>query len=163
MSLADKYLVDEISKNYDSVKYSAFYYKDRGNDKLHAGPVWDYDIAYGNTNLENEEINSPGDITQLLFGNRFEDHIFSELLKKGEFKELVKDRYAEAFEPFLIELTDGIIDRQAEKLRASAAMDDKRYEAYKAESGKDFEGSVRKLKDFIRQRKAVTDKEFLDR
>ena len=42
-----------------------------------------------------------------------------------------------------------------------AADGDKRYEAYKKESGKEFEVSVRELKDFIAQRKKVMDREFL--
>ena len=162
-SFADKYLVDEISKNYDSVKYSAFYYKDRGNDRLYAGPVWDYDIAYGNTNLDDEELNSPDGISSLLFGTRFEDNIFSELLKKKEFKNLVEERYTQVFEPFLNEHTEEIIDAKADVLKDAAAMDDKRYEAYKKERGKEFEVSVRELKEFIAQRKKVTDKEFLNR
>ena len=161
VSFADKYLVDEISKNYDSVKYSAFYYKDSGEDKLHAGPVWDYDIAYGNTNLDDEALNSPYGISNLLFGNRFEDNIFSELMKKDEFRKLVESRYTAVFEPFLNELTEGIIDRQAELLRSAAAMDDKRYEAYKKQRNKEFESSVKELKEFILKRKAVTDREFL--
>ena len=153
--------MDEISKNYDSVKYSAFYYKDSGEDKLHAGPVWDYDIAYGNTNLDDEALNSPYGISNLLFGNRFEDNIFSELMKKDEFRKLVESRYTAVFEPFLNELTEGIIDRQAELLRSAAAMDDKRYEAYKKQRNKEFESSVKELKEFILKRQAVTDREFL--
>ena len=161
VSFADKYLIDEISKNYDAVKYSAFYYKDKGDDALHAGPVWDYDIAYGNTNLEDYDINSPYGITNLLMGNRFKDNIFSELMKKDDFKREVAVRYAEVFEPQLKELLDAGIDMDAEKLMSAAAMDDKRYEAYKTEAGKFFAPSVDRLKEFIKIRKEVLDREFL--
>ncbi|MCR5625951.1 MAG: CotH kinase family protein, partial [Lachnospiraceae bacterium] len=50
-SFAEKYLVEEFSKNVDAVRFSSYYYKDKGG-KLFAGPVWDYDAAYGNVKLE---------------------------------------------------------------------------------------------------------------
>ncbi len=46
-SLAKVALVNEVAKNPDWLKYSStFFYKDRGK-KLVAGPVWDFDLAYG--------------------------------------------------------------------------------------------------------------------
>jgi len=43
------YLVNELLKNNDAVFYSSvFLYKDR-NAKLSMGPVWDFDLALGNT------------------------------------------------------------------------------------------------------------------
>ncbi len=151
-SFADKYLIDEISKNYDAVKYSAYYYKDHDPDVLHAGPVWDYDIAYGNANVDKDDINSPEGLTFLLMGDRFKDHIFSKLMEREDFRARVRKRFDEVFLPVIGELLNGEIDRQADKLRYGAAMDDRRYEAYKAETGKIFEVSVDKLKSFIKTR-----------
>lgn len=47
-SLIDTYLVEEFNKNLD-VGYDSFYlYKDAGG-KLTFGPVWDFDLAFGNS------------------------------------------------------------------------------------------------------------------
>ena len=46
-SLARYYLVQEFSQNPDAFYSSTFFYKPAGEDKLYAGPVWDFDVAYG--------------------------------------------------------------------------------------------------------------------
>lgn len=43
------FLVNEISRNIDGYRISSFFHKDK-NGRLKAGPVWDFDIAYGNAN-----------------------------------------------------------------------------------------------------------------
>ena len=48
-SFIDYFLSDEVSKNVDGYRISSYLYKDR-EKTLKAGPVWDYDIAYGNAN-----------------------------------------------------------------------------------------------------------------
>jgi len=47
MSLIDWYICTEVSANIDGF-YSSYFYKDRDDEKLYWGPLWDYDIAYGN-------------------------------------------------------------------------------------------------------------------
>ncbi len=49
-SFADYFLLTELSKNPDGYRHSTFFFKDKGADaKLKAGPVWDFNEAYGNT------------------------------------------------------------------------------------------------------------------
>ena len=45
-SFIAKYLVEEVSKNIDCSSTSQYFYKDK-DGILYAGPVWDYDWAYG--------------------------------------------------------------------------------------------------------------------
>lgn len=50
-SLARMYLIQEFSMNLDSGITSFYFYKDSyitGDGKLHAAPVWDFDVALGN-------------------------------------------------------------------------------------------------------------------
>jgi len=49
-SFIDYFLVNEMSKNVDGYRLSTFLYKDRHSKggKITIGPVWDYDIAWGN-------------------------------------------------------------------------------------------------------------------
>ncbi|MBE6771821.1 MAG: hypothetical protein E7547_06755 [Ruminococcaceae bacterium] len=50
-SLAKMYLINEWASNMDASLTSTYFYKPAG-DKLYAGPVWDFDIAFGNNDLE---------------------------------------------------------------------------------------------------------------
>ena len=47
LSLANWYLATELSGNIDGF-FSTYFYKDRDDDHLYWGPLWDYDIAYAN-------------------------------------------------------------------------------------------------------------------
>jgi hypothetical protein len=49
-ALVDYIIINEISKNIDAYIFSTYMYKDRDSKggKLTMGPVWDFNIAYGN-------------------------------------------------------------------------------------------------------------------
>lgn len=49
-SFIDYMLLTELCRNVDGYRISAFFYKDddRTDPLLHAGPVWDFNIAFGN-------------------------------------------------------------------------------------------------------------------
>jgi spore coat protein CotH len=42
------YLISELTNNPDAYDSSYYLYKDGTDDKIHAGPVWDFDLALGN-------------------------------------------------------------------------------------------------------------------
>lgn len=46
-SLIDWFIGEEISANYDATFGNIYTYREAENDKLHFGPMWDLDIAYG--------------------------------------------------------------------------------------------------------------------
>ena len=48
-TLANWYVATETSGNPDGF-YSTYFYKERDDDRFYWGPLWDYDIAYGNDN-----------------------------------------------------------------------------------------------------------------
>lgn len=54
-SFIDYLIVNEVSRNVDGYRLSAYFYKDRNskNRKIFAGPVWDYDLAFRNANYCN--------------------------------------------------------------------------------------------------------------
>ena len=55
LSLADWYICTEVSANIDGF-YSIYFYKDQQDSALYWGPLWDYDIAYGNDyRMKNEQ------------------------------------------------------------------------------------------------------------
>lgn len=46
-SFIDFILVNELAGNVDAYQFSTFFHKDRGG-KLRAGPIWDFNLTYGN-------------------------------------------------------------------------------------------------------------------
>ena len=46
-SLARCYVIAELSQDGDAYRSSTFFYKPSGEEKLYAGPVWDFDSVYG--------------------------------------------------------------------------------------------------------------------
>lgn len=54
VSFAQWYLVKELAIDGDAIGNSMYFYKDGANDKIHMGPVWDFDYGFGNvTSLSN--------------------------------------------------------------------------------------------------------------
>jgi hypothetical protein len=51
-SFVDMVIMNELSKNIDAYRLSTFLYKNNAskNNRLFAGPVWDYSIGFGNAN-----------------------------------------------------------------------------------------------------------------
>ncbi|MCX6303150.1 MAG: CotH kinase family protein [Bacteroidia bacterium] len=49
-SFVDYFILGEITRNVDTYKKSRFYYKDKdsNDDRIHSGPVWDFDWAWKN-------------------------------------------------------------------------------------------------------------------
>jgi len=49
-SFVDYFILVELSKNTDGYRLSTFLHKDRDSKdpRIHMGPVWDYDLAFGN-------------------------------------------------------------------------------------------------------------------
>lgn len=50
-SFVDWYLINEIAKNSDANFWSSCYMNLKRGEKLKMGPIWDFDIAFGNMNL----------------------------------------------------------------------------------------------------------------
>jgi hypothetical protein len=51
-SFADYILVSELTKNVDAYRLSTFLHKNK-NGRLIAGPIWDFNLAFGNANYHN--------------------------------------------------------------------------------------------------------------
>jgi hypothetical protein len=51
-SFVDYFIMVELSRNTDGYRLSTFLHKDRDakDPRLHMGPIWDYDLAFGNAN-----------------------------------------------------------------------------------------------------------------
>lgn len=49
-SFVDHFIIKELAKDVDAYRISSYYYKEKDSDggKMFAGPVWDFNIAFGN-------------------------------------------------------------------------------------------------------------------
>lgn len=51
-SFMDFFIINELARNIDGFRLSSYFHKPR-EEKIIAGPVWDFDIAWGNANYYN--------------------------------------------------------------------------------------------------------------
>ncbi len=163
-SFVQKYLVEEISKNYDGGVTSSFFYKpeDGVSSKIFAGPVWDYDVAFGNCNLD-EIASNPRGITRL------NDHVygtdvFAQLYEKEDFYARIVTLYKEEAVPYLEYLLKEGIDQMVKETRASAQMDSLRWESLenRYQYYQSYDNDVRYLKYFIEQRMQFLNEVWLE-
>ena len=54
-SFVDNFILNELSKNVDAYRLSTYFHKDKDSKggRLNAGPVWDYNLAFGNADFCN--------------------------------------------------------------------------------------------------------------
>ena len=162
-SFARKYLIEEISKNYDAVSGSQYFFKDsdRVDPLIYAGPSWDYDLSFGNIAYRGE---SPeGDyMIKLRIG---QTNLYSRLGKHEDFMQLIGENWREVFRPAAAILTGEAppsgksrlrsLDEYSAQLEASAGMNAVRWgkpNVASARAGKDFSSGVKALNKWIRKR-----------
>lgn len=163
-SFIQKYLVEEISKNYDGGVTSSFFYKPENavSQRLYAGPIWDYDVAFGNCNLDAIASNPIGvtKLTNHIYGT----DLFAALYDQPDFYGQMVGMYEEKALPYLNALLDGEIDRMVEESRLSAQMDSVRWESLenRYQYYDNYDNDIRYLKYFIEQRKDFLNEVWLE-
>lgn len=156
-SFAKSFLMDELACDTDAGLTSMFFYKDRNDEKLYAGPTWDYDNAFGERNSDVE----PGYDYQLSVVNTTADSLFTldwyaRLYENPQLQKQIIEEY-KVLLPYLEEILDTKIDQYMEEIRASVAMDKIRWNSkniWGDFSGKypEYELNVRYMKYFLAKR-----------
>lgn len=154
-SFAQKYILEELTKNNGAGATSSFFYKpqDRVSTKLFAGPVWDYDKAFASITGINE---STGDLCYLTLRDSNPTTLFWQLNQHPEFKEAVSACYEGFFSDYMQKIVDEKIDEYASQIRMSVYMDQIRW----GEGGDDllyFDCQVERLRAFVRMRRQFLD------
>lgn len=153
-SFVGKYLVEEVSKNIDSSSTSQYFYKDR-DGLLCAGPVWDYDWAYGaDREQEGIDYSDPEGLAANQVTGAF---TWWQLLYYNDaFYEQVTAVYEESVYPWLGELTDSLLASWEEELSESAVMDYLRWGRVSSGTAEDaaarYHSEVEEVRDFLRIR-----------
>lgn len=56
-SMVDYQIINELTKSVDGYRFSTYFYKDK-NDKIFAGPIWDFNLGYGNVDYWADAVNT---------------------------------------------------------------------------------------------------------
>ena len=147
------YLINELTNDTDANRYSVFYYKDKGT-KLFAGPIWDYDIAWGNDFLGK-------DVRCSFFRNGW----YGTLYDNKTFYDCLTGQYESRMRPVLEKLLEEDVDTLRSEIRSSIEMDDARWahsDSYTRRSDlRDWDQAVDWLKDYVEKRTAYFNEVWL--
>ena len=161
-SFVRKYLLEEVTANYDGGVASSYFYKDSDtiDGRLYAGPVWDYDVSWGNSPAYLGQISTSPERLSRLASHSDSSVWFQNLYHKPEVYEKIVSCYAQEISPYLTLLADEILPMLDEITAASAAMDQVRWEDQYAKNGYSGDRSeqITFIADYIKARK-----DFLDR
>ena len=103
-SLAKCYLLMELSQDGDAFLTSTYFYTPQGEEKLYAGPVWDFDYTYGLFGSQNNgaRLSDPEGLTAA-FNSRFS----IKLLSIPGFQKEVQRVYEEELYPLIANVALG--------------------------------------------------------
>lgn len=151
-SFVAKYLIEEISKNIDCSSTSQYFYIN-ADGLLTAGPVWDYDWAYGVVRTEHDiDFNQPtGFSTRNVPGSLIWWQI---LYYNNSFYNEVVRTYNNILYPYLMELTNTTLCEWETALTESAVMDYLKWNRATSEEAarKEYHNQVESMSTFIEQR-----------
>lgn len=119
-SFIDWFLLHELTYNLDSCFHrSCFMYKDRGG-KLKMGPVWDFDLAFGNLYYDNPKYDDWATVGSSNSNSYIDVNWFNYLLNDPKFRDKARARWAEVNDG-LLECAYSAVDGNKKLLSAPAA------------------------------------------
>jgi CotH kinase protein/Chitobiase/beta-hexosaminidase C-terminal domain/Fn3 associated len=163
-SFIDHHIIVEATKNIDGFRFSTFYYKDRGG-KVNMGPIWDWNLSFGNAN------GKQGWLPQYWYWPQLDDQQYSyfrRLFEDPDFAQRYVDRWAELRTNILAsaniikridELAALLQEAQARNFQKWPIMGLSVHPNYFV--GDSYDEEVRWLKQWIQTRLAWIDNQFL--
>lgn len=169
-SLALKYMIEELSENYDGNSSSQFFFKpaDSVSEKFFSGPVWDYDSSFG-TYAQKHNARKVLNPSCLWIGNGEWTGWYPTLWRRADFKAQVAELWNSRMKPCVEVLLGsrsageetGVlrsIAAYAEEISASVAMDRIKWprvlqpaEDAIAWTGGTFQQNIDFLQDFLQR------------
>lgn len=157
------YAINEWSSNMDCGLTSTYMYKPQGDDKLYAGPVWDFDIALGNNNNNRYGCNymNPEEFT-VCFGRQYKNTIFGQadikkvptlfnaLCQKEDFVAGVKTVWDNEILDAVNSMNENGIDDYADKIEGSAVANAIRWNIYGTSDIDAIKSNFRADVDFVK-------------
>jgi hypothetical protein len=147
-SFVDWYLINEITKNNDACFFSSCYMNLKRGEKLKMGPLWDFDIAFGNINYNGCDTPDGFWIKNVPWYDRlFQDPVFVARVK-------------ERFDYFYNHQSDilNFIDNQVQYLSRSVEENDIRWNIINSKIWPrenvigDYQDEIEFMKDWMKER-----------
>lgn len=161
-SFVKYYYIEEMAENSDSCRTSLYMYRDGADDRLHMGPVWDFDKAVGYSMRGKYGGNTGNDYVsniQDYMGEGKDLTWYTELFKIPEFckaaQEIYRDQICEVFGE-----AGGLIEQYRSQIRNSAEANFARWEITEIPEEcdhepylyEDWEEAVDGLKQWVEER-----------
>ena len=147
-SFVDYMLIAEIASNVDAYALSTYYHKDRGG-KLRAGPVWDYNLTYGNDLFQWGYDRSFTDVWQFNYSNTGA-YFWNDLFSDATFKCYASKRFNEVTTtgaPLNYETISDLIDATVTLISEAVVRENERWNTIE-----DFSGEITAMKSWIQER-----------
>jgi hypothetical protein len=150
-SFVDYMLMAEIASNVDTYVYSTYYHKDRMG-KLRAGPVWDYNLTFGNDLFDAFDIyydRSFTDVWQFKYLNQGA-YFWGELFADATFKCYLSKRFNEITAtgaPLNYNAISDLIDTTAALISEAVVRENEKWNTIP-----NFSGEINNMKAWIQER-----------
>jgi hypothetical protein len=150
-SFIDYMLIAEITSNVDAYALSTYYHKDRGG-KLRAGPVWDYNLTYGNDLFDTFSEyydRSHTDVWQFRYSN-VGAYFWGDLFDNPTFKCYASKRFNEVTNtgaPLNYEAISDLMDTTVALISEALVRENEKWNTIE-----DFSGEITAMKSWIQER-----------
>lgn len=147
-SFVDYMLIAEIASNVDAYALSTYYHKDRGG-KLRAGPVWDYNLTFGNDLFQWGYDRSFTNVWQFQYSN-VGANFWGDLFNNPTFKCYASKRFHEvttAGAPLNYQALSDVIDTTVNLISEAVVRENERWNTIE-----DFSGEITAMKSWIQER-----------
>ncbi len=168
-SLVDWYICTEVTANIDGF-YSTYFYKERGDDRLFWGPLWDYDIAYNNDERVKSEQNLNSSVNSLMVDIAYSGsrEWVRRMWEDPWFQEKVYTRYKQLLDAGMVDYMQQKVDSLQALLSKSQALNYAKWGINKKTYHEmvlysSYDQYVSDLKTFITEHCAYLERAFADR
>jgi len=148
-SFVDFMIMNEFASNVDGYQYSTFFHKDR-NGKLRAGPVWDFNLTFGNDLFTWGLDRSHTNVWQFDNGDNMGATFWKDLFNSTIFKCYLTKRWIELTatgKPLNYNVVSARIDQLASLVSEAAAREQNRWSTIS-----DHTSQISALKNWIQSR-----------
>ncbi|WP_348824408.1 CotH kinase family protein [Flavobacterium aestuarii] len=148
-SFVDFMLLNELASNVDSYQFSTYFHKDR-NGKLRAGPIWDFNLTYGNDLFQWGYDRSKTNVWQFANGDNEGARFWGNLFTESAFKCYMSKRWNELIQtdkPFNYASLEQNIDNTAGYIAEAKNRDNVKWGVLR-----DFTSEVAGIKTYLTAR-----------
>ena len=158
-SFARYFLVEDFSGNQDGIYNSFFFWKERGDEKIYFGPVWDFDLAFDNAMILYPTNEKKNFAFKFGLSNGSTNKLVAQILSNEAALKKVKDVWAEmTASAFTKSKISEFLNQQIEYINESQKLNFMKWDVLNSRQFMEanlrgsFEAEVNYLKEFVENR-----------